>query len=631
MTCVHLTLLRSACLFLFILQISGVYGQRVSGSATLNLDDNWEERIFSISQLEFFEDSTNSLTFDEVIQPGFQQLIKIRPSFSKNNFNTAFTYWVKLSIKNFPKSKKKWLIEFYDQSIDHIEAYIPDKEGNYIQKTMGDARPFRDREFFHKNFQVNIDNEGEGISNFYFKINSSQKADIRIAVRSFNRFVYYALNEYFLYGLFYGMIIIIAFYNFLIFLAVREMKYIYYIFYLLSVGLYAMSLDGVGYQYLWPNNPEFNLLVNGIFSFSIVIWAILFSLRFLNTRDKSPVFHYLLLASLGIKSLFFINGLFFDVKYFDISYFDVIPFLLIFISSIYILAKGYKVARFFVMAYGVLFVGAVIKVMANTALIEHSTLVYYSLHLAFLIEMVLLSFALGDRIRIMKEIRDRALKRSLQQYKVNVALKEKVNKELESKVKERTRELEDKNRLLIQYNEQLQEKDEEIKRINSLLDKDNWKLKSSIRESFQARLINKLLSYEEFKKIFPDKSACCRHLEQFKWERGFECRQCGNSKCSHGPKLFSRRCTKCGYIDSVTAGTIFHGVRFPLEKAFYIAYSVISDTKPQTLDQLAGMLDLRKNTVWAFRKKVKKAIDQNGMERPHWQDILMEEDMVKIR
>lgn len=625
-----LDLFRGAWIFLFFLQVTGIYGQRVSGSATLTLDDDWDERIFAISQLEFFEDSTNSLTFEEIKQPGFQQFIKIHSSFSKNNFNTDFTYWVKLSIKNFPESKKKWLIEFYDQSIDHIEAYIPDKEGDYIKKVMGDARPFRHREYLHKNFELNVANEKEGISNYYFKITSSQKADIRIAIRSFNRFVYYALNEYFLYGLFYGMIIIIAFYNFLIFLAVREMKYIYYIFYLLSVGLYAMSLDGIGYQYLWPDSPKLNLLVNGIFSFSIVIWAILFTIRFLNTRHKSPVLHYLLWASLGIKCLFFINGLFFDVKYFDISYFDVIPFLLIFISGIYILARGYKIARFFVMAYGVLFIGAVVKVMANTALIEHNTLVYYSLHLAFLIEMVLLSFALGDRIRIMKEIRDKALKRSLQQYKVNVALKEKVNKELESKVKERTKELEDKNRLLIQYNEQLVEKDEEIKRINSLLDRDNWKLKSSIRQSFQARLLNKQLSYEEFQKIFPDKSACCRYLEQFKWESGFECRQCGNSKCSQGPKIFSRRCSKCGHIDSVTAGTIFHGVRFPLEKAFYIAYSVIAETKPQTLDQLAEMLDLRKNTVWAFRKKIKKMMQLKGLERPNWQDIIHVDEVVKL-
>ncbi|MEX2514491.1 MAG: 7TM diverse intracellular signaling domain-containing protein [Cyclobacteriaceae bacterium] len=617
--------LRSLTLiFNFMLLTFQLLPQSISGSPTLALDDDWEERIFSISQLEFFEDSSNTLTIEDIIEPDFQQQIKIRPSFSKNDFNTDYTYWVKLSIQNLPESEKLWLIEFYDQSIDRIMAFIPEKNGKYSDVQLGDTQSFEQRVFHHKNFQLKIKNDVEGISNFYFKINSNQKADIRIAIRSFSRFVFYALDEYLLYGLFYGMILIIAFYNLLIFLAVKEMKYIYYILYLLSVGLYAMSLDGIGFQYIWPGRPEWNDFVNGIFSFSIVLWAILFSIRFLNTKRRALFFHYLLWMSLGFKSLFFLMGLGLDNSYFEISFLDLIPFLLIFSTAIYLLSKKYQVARFFVMAYGFLFVGLFIKVLANYAIIEHTTFIYYSLHIAFLIEMVLLSFALGDRIRIMKEIRDKALKRSLLQYRENISLKEKVNRELESKVRARTLELESKNQLLLQYNTQLEEKDNEIKRINRLLDRDNWKLKSSIKASFQARLANELLSFDEFRKIFPDQAACCRYLEEIKWGTGFECRQCGNEKYGKGPKIFTRRCTKCGHIDSVTAGTIFHGIKFPLEKGFYLAYTVALKTQKMTLNQLSKALDLRKNTVWAFQKKVKEKL--SGIEKANWLDIVVEKE-----
>ncbi|MEX2568805.1 MAG: 7TM diverse intracellular signaling domain-containing protein [Cyclobacteriaceae bacterium] len=608
----------------FMLLPLQVMSQSISGSSTLDLDDNWEERIFSISQLEFFEDSSNLLTIEDIMDPDFQQHIKIRPSFSKNDFNTDYSYWVKLSIRNLPESEKLWLIEFYDQSIDRIMAFIPEKNKKHNSIQLGDTQAFEQRVFHHKNFQIKIKNDTEGISNFYFKINSSQKADIRIAIRSYGRFIYYALNEYLLYGLFYGMILIIAFYNLLIFLAVKEMKYIYYILYLLSVGLYVMSLDGIGFQYIWPGRPEWNYVANGIFSFSIVLWAILFSIRFLNTKRRALFFHYLLWMSLAIKSLFFLMGLGLDSKYFEISYFDLIPFLLIFSTAIYLLSKKYQVARFFVMAYGVLFVGLFIKVLANYAIIEHTTFIYYSLHIAFLIEMVLLSFALGDRIRIMKEIRDKALKRSLLQFRENMALKEKVNLELEFKVKVRTLELESKNHLLQEYNSQLEEKDNEIKRINMLLDRDNWKLKSLIKASFHARLVNELLSYEEFRKIFPDQAACCRYLEEIKWGTGYECRQCGNKKYSNGPKIFTRRCTKCGHIDSVTAGTIFHGIKFPLEKGFYLAYTVVYQTQKKTLNQLAETMKLRKNTIWAFQKKVKEKL--SDIDRANWLDIVEERE-----
>src|SRR5690606_26516195 len=189
-------------------------GQRISGSSTFKIDDNLEERIFSISQLEFYEDSTNALTFDEIISPEFQGNFKISPHTSKNNFDINRTYWVKLSIEKHPESEKKWILEFYDQTIDHIEVYTPYEKGGYSQTLMGDALPFHSRDFRHKNFELTIDNETAGISNYYFRIQSSQKADIRIAIRSLNRFLYYALNEYFLYGIFYGMFAIIGLYNF---------------------------------------------------------------------------------------------------------------------------------------------------------------------------------------------------------------------------------------------------------------------------------------------------------------------------------------------------------------------------------------------------------------------------------
>ena len=607
---------------LILISNSLCLGQRISGAATLKIDDGWNERIYAINQLEFFEDSTNRLTFKEISKERFQQFIKIRSDFSKNDFNTDYTYWVKLSIDNTPESKKKWLLEFYDQSIDHITAFIPDGTGGYTVKEMGDKNPFSQRLFNHKNFQLLLDNNEDGITNFYFKINSSQKADIRIALRSLNRFVHYALSEYFLYGLFYGMILIIAFYNFLIFLAVKEMKYVYYILYLLSVAFYAMSLDGIGFQYFWPNSPGWNAVVNGIFSFSIVLWAVLFTVRFLNTKRKAIAFHYSLWLSLSVKIGLFCLGLFVDNKYFELTYFDSIPFLLILSTSVFLLIKKYQAARFFVMAYGVLFIGISIKVLANYAIIPHNTLVYYSLHFAFLVEMVLLSFALGDRIRLMKEIRDKALKRSLLQYKENISLKEKVNKELESKVSARTAELQAKNKLLETYNSQLQEKDEEIKRINALLDKDNWKLKSSIRASFRARLTQKSLTLSEFREIFPDSSACYRYLEELKWGEGFRCRHCDNSKYGKTPKVFSRRCTKCGYINSVTSGTVFHGIKFPLDKAFYIIYASYITQEKLTLDQLATTLDLRRNTIWAFRKKVQARIANSEESDPGWEEIV---------
>ena len=611
-----------AFLFAFLNFFSfSAYAQ--SSGYTFQINDQLDERIYAIDRLTFYEDESNELELNDILSNPISGKLKINPDFTKNEFSTQNTYWVKVAIQKTPQSNKQWLLEFYDQTIDQITAYIPTEDG-FKDLKLGDKVPFGDRVFSHKNFQIPVENESAGIATYYFKIKSSQKADVRIAFRSYNRFIYYALNEYFLYGIFYGMILIITLYNGLIYLAIKEVKYLYYVFYLLSVGTFAACVDGIAFQYLWPNYPEWNQPISGLSSYLIVVFALLFSTHFLNLKRRFPSMHGGFQFILVVKTILFALGIAFFPPLLEIQIYDIVPFFLILFSSIYVWIKGYGVARLFVIAYGILFIGMALKTMVHTAIIPHSTVLYYSLHIAFLLEMLLLTLALGDRVKILKENRDRAMLRSLRQAEANANLNEKVNRELEHRVAERTQELAKKNQLLLEYNQAILEKDEEIKRINSILDKDIWKLKSQIKENLQARITNKRMTYDDFKKIFPDSSACLRYLEQVKWENGFSCKACGHSKFSKSSKIFHRRCSRCGHIESATAGTIFHGIRLPVEKAFYLSYTVISEHDKLTLEDLSKLLDLRINAISSFRVKVKLQLEMKGIHQPEWEDIVLE-------
>jgi hypothetical protein len=219
------------------------------------------------------------------------------------------------------------------------------------------------------------------------------------------------------------------------------------VFYLLSVAGFAMAIDGVGFQYLWPDRPAWNTLATGVFGFSIISFTILFSVKFLNLKLRSRIFYQVLMGFLVLRSILFLAGLWAFPMLLEIQIYDLIPFSLILIASVQVLVKGYKVARLFVAAYAFLFVGVGLKVLIHTAIIPHSTILYYSLHIAFLLEMLLLTLALADRVKILKETKDRALRRSLRQTEANAKLKDKINRELEQKVAERTVELESKNSL----------------------------------------------------------------------------------------------------------------------------------------------------------------------------------------
>src|SRR5690606_34789782 len=131
-------------------------------------------------------------------------------------------------------------------------------------------------------------------------------------------------------------------------------------------------------------------------------------------------------------------------------------------------------------------------------------------------------------------------------------------------------------------------------------------------------------NFDEFKSIFPDKLACYRYLEKIKWDKRFICKKCENDKYFDGIKKFSRRCTKCGYNESITAYTIFHGIKFPIEKAFYIAYIVMGNRQDITLEDLPQWLLLRVNTVWRFRNKISAvAKELKKKNTSTWQRLLV--------
>ncbi len=603
----------------------------IRAQQVIEIDDRRDERNFMPYEIPFYLDTTNRLSFHEISSHYFSNRYNVHPGYQNKDFRTNASYWIRLPIRHNSHSGKLWLLEFYDQTIDRLEAYIPQANGSFRKVVMGDKIPFSERLIPHKNFEIPLSMTSDTVMHYYFRVESHDFADLRVALRSTNWFVYYALNEYFLFGIFYGMILIITLYNFLVFLAIRERKNIYYIIYLLCVAAYAVSLDGIGFQFLWPNSPHWNDYAVGISLYSVIISSLVFTRRFLRTRTIAPALDRVFVALIILRSLWFLIALIFFPQHLPYRATDIIPLSLIFVTGIVVWRRGYHPARFFVAAYGVLFAGFFLRTLVYFNVLRFTTLSHYSLHISFVLEMLLLTFALGDRIRILKSMRDRALKRIIKQHEINSKLKDKVTRELEQKVEERTLELHEKNHQLEEINRKLEQQAREINQINSMLDLDNWKLKNSIKEVLNERLMEKTMDYRQFQTIYPDTLACHRFLETLKWEKGYRCRKCHNEKYFDGSQKFARRCTRCGYNESITAYTIFHSIKFPIEKAFYLAYLEVGGKHDLTLEALAEKLDLRVNTVWSFRHKVLERVtelEKRG-KRPvvsRWEEVILLHD-----
>jgi two-component system, sensor histidine kinase LadS len=598
------------------------------GQVILEVNDETDERVLLPSDLLYLVDSTNSLSFETVSSHAYADKFQQHSSYQNKDFLTNASYWIKIPIRHKASSNKMWLLEFYDQSIDHLEAFVPREDGSYERRAMGDNELFSNRLFRHKNFEIPIKMISDSVLVYYFRVRSHEFADLRIPFRSINRFVYYSLNEYFLFGTFYGMILIISLYNFLVYLAIREIKNIYYIFYILSVAMYAMSLDGIGFQYIWPNYPQWNDVATGVFLYSLILWSLVFTRRFLSTRANAPALDRVLIGMIIGRTVLFVITLLFHQPLFAYRNIEIIPLSLIFYTGIKVWLGGYRPARFFVIAYGVLFFGFFVRSLVFVNILPLTTVLHYSVHFSFVFEMLFLTMALGDRIRILKDNRDRALRRIIKQHEFNMRLKDKVNRELEDKVAERTTQLSEKNHELEEINNRLQTQSYEITQINSLLDLDNWKLKNRIKEVLNDQIMEKTMEYAQFSTLYPDTLSCYRFLEILKWQTSFECRKCNCPKFFNGAHKFSRRCTRCGYDESITSYTIFHSIKFPIEKAFYIAYLVVAGKKEATLESIATTLKLRTNTVWAFKHKVLERITELSEKgkKPtvsRWEEVIL--------
>ena len=122
----------------------------------------------------------------------------------------------------------------------------------------------------------------------------------------------------------------------------------------------------------------------------------------------------------------------------------------------------------------------------------------------------------------------------------------------------------------------------------------------------------KSLSIFEFQARFPEAGSCIEYLADLKWAGGYICKKCGHRHYCKGNSPEDRQCTSCRYVESASAGTLFHGCKFSVLKAFYIVYYVSTNKNGISSTELSRKLALRQKTCWLFKQKVMKAMESSG-------------------
>lgn len=362
--------------------------------------------------------------------------------------NPELYYWVRFNLDVLSEDDKKWVLEVYEHHIDDFTCYIPWKDNDYKIVSTGDAKRYKEREYQHINFVFDIHGNYIKGRPFYFRVKSLNRIwGITSHVRTNSYYTFYAVNEYFILGIFYGILFIMGIYNLLFFFSTKERVYVYYSLYIASFALNSMMEDGIGFAYLWSNKPYLTELFAYITRLLLMFLYVVYSLSFLKLKELFPTMNKVVKYTLLI---YFVNFTLEKVFSYYLPFMYFLPFLVVYLTGIYTFIKGYKPARFFI-------AGSTFVVISIIALLARdgghvigisfiNIILVYATNIGITIEILILSVAIGDRIRFLKEQEEIAREQIIQQLRENQKLKDKINLELESKVRERTIELENKNK-----------------------------------------------------------------------------------------------------------------------------------------------------------------------------------------
>lgn len=442
---VHIARWRAKCfasMLLLVVLISSL-GNAYAGQV-LNLVDGTENYPLGL-HLSYFEDKEGRMSLQEVLEEetlqDFTPSTKAVPSFSF----TKSSFWFRLDLHNQNSKLQRWLLESLYPPLDHINVYLIDANNNVVTYRGGDKLPFSKRAVKHRNVMFDVPLAAGESVRVYIKVRTEGSLQLPLALRSPRAMLAKDHEEQFALGLFYGALVAMLLYNLLIFLSIRDISYLYYVAYIAGWILFQMSLNGLAFEYLWPESPKWGNMATPFFVGFALLTALLFARVFLETRTHMPRFDRLLKVNAGVTGLVMVIAL---VANYGIAMklgtvVTLVEVILIISAGLWSLKIGVRQAPFFMLAWSALLLGIAVYALKTFGVLPSSAVTEYGMQLGSAAELILLSFALAHRMRILKEDNER--------------IQREANESLERRVQERTQELDEALLGLSHANEKLKD------------------------------------------------------------------------------------------------------------------------------------------------------------------------------
>ncbi|WP_176959141.1 diguanylate cyclase [Mariprofundus sp. KV] len=390
------------------------------------------------SVVEHLEDKSGQLTINEIrdTESSLQWLIS-----RKSNPNFGFSqsaYWFRITLINQNHAAARLSLVINNPLLDQVTLYKYSSDKLLEAVETGDRKAFSQRPHEHLSFVFPVTVAANEPLTLYIRVSSEGSVQVPLSLYDYDYYHHYIEEQkLIIQGLYFGVLIFMMVFNLFVYFRTKAASHLFFVLYVLSAGLLLAGLNGLGYKYLWQPFTHFQQHHIAIFTALSGIFLSAFIYRFLGLqKKKGSITGRLLLIVIGAFILLLLLSTL-------IAYHDSVraALLLLLVPLIIGLYSGLKkwnrdgsANTYFTLAWAQFLIFLLAVLLAKFGIIPRTFLSDDILAWTTLLQVVLFSMALGERMNGERKKRIQAQKQIIRMQGLH-------KKELELQVKERTAEL----------------------------------------------------------------------------------------------------------------------------------------------------------------------------------------------
>jgi len=355
--------------------------------------------------LLYIEDKNQEWTIKDIASDTFIPKFHVSQQKILNLGFTRSNYWLKINIISKSQQVKDWFLELAYPHIDYVAFYFLDTNGQYRISHSGDSLPYSQREIDYHHCIFRLRTLPEQRITLFLNVKTEGSLQLPLYLWTPESFVEKVNNEQVIIGVYYGALLVMVLYNIFLFMAVRDRCFIYYVVFIISYVFFQLSLNGHGFEYLWPNAAWWANRSIPFFIGLLGFWGARFSSIFLSNESPLPIVSLpiTVVGYLGLAIMIFSLSGSNDLLIRLAVVYSAIFAIILMATGCISYYRGNHSARYYLMAWFVFLVGSIAYTAKTTGLLPVTFTTEYSAQIGSAFMVLLLSLGLADRIYSMRK------------------------------------------------------------------------------------------------------------------------------------------------------------------------------------------------------------------------------------